>query len=72
MHAEAAAASSNSTTQTIAGGQVLACATSGEGVLNYWGYTLSVGAVCGILLAFYAVFHIASYLALSRLYRQRR
>ena len=41
-------------------------------LLNYWGYGLTVAEVAAILIAFYILFHLASYLALSHLYRQRR
>lgn len=58
--------------QPMPGGTNLACATTGESLLDYWGYGLTIAEVVGILVAFYAVFHLASYLALSRLYRQRR
>ncbi|KAK9834196.1 hypothetical protein WJX81_007595 [Elliptochloris bilobata] len=46
--------------------------THGDTVLSYWEFTLGVGQVLGVLLAFYAVLHAASYIALARLYRQRR
>ncbi len=54
------------------GGLLPECDTSGDSLLVFWGYNLSVPEVIGILSLFYVVFHIGSYLALSKLYRQRR
>ena len=50
------------------------CQITGTGaeVLQYWQLTLTIPEVIAVLLAFYAFFHAASYLALSQLYRQRR
>ena len=45
------------------------CGETGNELLEYYGYSLSIGAVIGVLLGFYCLFHIGSYLALSRLYR---
>lgn len=70
--AQAPGISPGITAQPIPGGANLACQTSGESLLDYWGYGLTVAEVAVILLAFYLIFHVASYLALSRLYRQRR
>lgn len=50
----------------------ISCESTGEGLLDYWGYHLALWEVFLILLSFYVFFHIVSYLALSRLYRQRR
>jgi hypothetical protein len=41
-------------------------------VLKYWELTLTVPEVIAVLLGFYLFFHIASFLALSQLYKQRR
>ncbi len=54
------------------GGLTPKCGTSGEQLLDFWDYKLSVGQCIGILFAFYAIFHVGSYLALSKLYRQKR
>lgn len=54
------------------GGLTPKCGTSGEQLLDFWDYKLNVGECIGILFAFYVVFHVGSYLALSKLYRQKR
>ena len=45
---------------------------TGNQVLQYWELTLSIAEVVAILLGFYAIFHVASFVALSVLYRQKR
>jgi hypothetical protein len=45
---------------------------SGDTALAYWELSLGVPQVVGVLLAFYAALHVASYAALARLHRQRR
>lgn len=54
------------------GGLLPECDTSGDSLLEFWGYNFTILEVIGILALFYTVFHIGSYLALSKLYRQRR
>lgn len=54
------------------GASKVSCESTGEGLLDYWGYHLALWEIFLILLAFYIFFHVVSYLALSRLYRQRR
>ena len=46
--------------------------TTGADVLRYWQLTEGIPQVIAILLGFYVFFHLASYLALSQLYRQKR
>lgn len=58
--------------QIASGGLTPKCSTTGDDLLNFWGYHLSVAECVGILLAFYVVFHLGSYLALSKLYKQKR
>lgn len=66
-------AESQSNVAAIAtGGLTPKCGTTGEQLLDFWDYKLSVPQCIGILFAFYAVFHVGSYLALSKLYRQKR
>lgn len=59
-------------TQIASGGLTPRCNTTGDDLLDFWGYKLGVAECVGILLAFYVVFHIGSYLALSKLYKQKR
>lgn len=58
--------------QIASGGLTPHCNTTGDDLLDFWGYKLSIGTCVGILCAFYVVFHIGSYLALSKLYKQKR
>ncbi|EIE27766.1 hypothetical protein COCSUDRAFT_45983 [Coccomyxa subellipsoidea C-169] len=58
--------------QIASGGLTPQCNTTGDDLLDFWGYKLSIGTCVGILLAFYVIFHIGSYLALSKLYKQKR
>lgn len=58
--------------QIASGGLTPHCNTTGDDLLDFWGYKLSIGTCVGILLAFYVIFHIGSYLALSKLYKQKR
>jgi hypothetical protein len=58
--------------QVASGGIFQGCDATGDSVLAFWGYKLTTGQVLGILLVFYAAFHVGSYLALSKLYRQKR
>jgi ATP-binding cassette, subfamily G (WHITE), member 2 len=55
-----------------AGGMLPECDTTGDSLLAFWGYRFSIGEVIGFLTMFYVLFHIGSYLALSKLYRQKR
>ena len=50
------------------------CTVAGTGAqsLSFSELSLGAGEVVGILLAFYVVLHCASYLALSRLHKQKR
>lgn len=45
---------------------------TGDQAIEFWGFDMRPGKVIGVLLAFYVVFHIGSYLALSKLYKQKR
>ena len=58
--------------QVASGGIFQGCDATGDSVLAFWGYKLTTGQVLGILFVFYAAFHVGSYLALSKLYRQKR
>ena len=58
--------------QIASGGLTPRCDTTGDALLDFWGYHLSVGTCIGILMAFYVAFHVGSYLALSKLYKQKR
>ena len=58
--------------QIASGGLTPRCSTTGDDLLSFWGYHLSVVQCVGILLGFYMVFHLGSYLALSKLYKQKR
>ena len=40
-------------------------------MLKYWGYDLGIGAIFAVLIAFYLVCHLVSYLSLRRM-RERR
>lgn len=46
--------------------------STGADVLKYWQLTMGIPEVIAILLGFYVFFHLASFLALSQLYRQKR
>ena len=50
------------------------CSAVGTGnqALAYWGINVGPGEIIGILLAFYFVLHVFSYLALSQLHKQKR
>jgi hypothetical protein len=52
----------------------ITCTPTGTGdqVLQFWELTLSVGEVVAVLIGFYFFFHIASFVSLSVLYRQKR
>ena len=58
--------------QIASGGLTPHCNTTGDDLLDFWGYHLSVGTCIGILMCFYVAFHVGSYLALSKLYKQKR
>ena len=45
---------------------------TGDQALQLWGLTLPPAEVIGILLAFYVVLHLLSFLALSQLHKQKR
>ena len=52
--------------------QDAACFRDGGAILSYWGYSaLSVGGVFGVMIAFWVVCHVASFLALRSM-RERR
>jgi len=55
----------------IGGGPQSTCTTTGEDLLGYYGYTIGMGVLIAALLVTYALFHIGSYLSLSRLYKKR-
>ena len=46
--------------------------STGNVALEYWGLSIAPGEVIGILLCFYIVLHVASFLALSQLHKQKR
>ncbi len=58
--------------QIASGGLTPHCNTTGDDLLEFWGYHLSIRECIGILLCFYVAFHVGSYLALSKLYKQKR
>ena len=47
-------------------------ASTGDEALQFWGLTIGPGEVVGILLTFYVVMHIISYVSLSTLHKQKR
>jgi hypothetical protein len=55
-----------------AGGSFAGCDSTGDSILAFWGYKMSLGQVMAILAAFYVAFHAGSYLALSKMYKQKR
>lgn len=57
--------------QELPGGSSAACMPDGQAVLSYWGYDLGVGTIFAILIGFYLVCHLVSYLSLRRM-RERR
>ena len=67
-----AAPTDSEVVQIASGGLTPHCDTTGDNLLDFWGYHLSVGTCIGILMAFYVLFHVGSYLALSKLYKQKR
>ena len=70
-----AATGSNATaarSRPVSSAPVCRVATTGDTALQLWGFNLAAGWVIGILFIFYAVLHVASYLALSKLYKQKR
>ena len=58
--------------QALAEGFSCLPASSGDQILQYYELTIGVGETVGILLAFYAFFLVASYVALTVLYRQKQ
>ena len=58
--------------QALAEGFSCLPASSGDQILQYYELTIGVGETVGILLAFYAFFLVASYVALTLLYRQKQ
>ena len=69
---KAALGGSLSDLQVASGGVFTGCDSTGDSVLAFWGYKLTTGQVLGILFVFYLAFHVGSYLALSKMYRQKR
>ena len=47
-------------------------ADTGDHALQLWGLSIPPAEVIGILLTFYVVLHAISYLALSKLHKQKR
>ncbi|KAK9834135.1 hypothetical protein WJX81_001128 [Elliptochloris bilobata] len=58
--------------QALAAGFTCQITSSGDDILRYWDFTLDVRQAACILLGFYVALHLASYLTLSRMYRQKR
>ncbi|BDA42962.1 ABC transporter G family member 22 [Coccomyxa sp. Obi] len=69
---DAATGADSQVVQIASGGLTPHCNTTGDDLLDFWGYKLSIGTCVGILVAFYVVFHVGSYFALSKLYKQKR
>lgn len=55
----------------LSGGAQPTCGTTGDQLLDYYGYTIPLAVLIGAMLAAYAIFHVGSYLSLSRLYKKR-
>lgn len=58
--------------QAISAGFTCQITSSGDDILRYWDFTLTTTQSACILLGFYAALHLASFLTLSRMYRQKR
>lgn len=55
----------------LSGGAQPICGTTGDQLLDYYGYTIQIGILIAAMIAAYLIFHIGSYLSLSRLYKKR-
>ena len=55
----------------LAGGAQPTCGTTGNQLLDYYGYTINTAILIAAMLAAYIIFHLGSYLSLSRLYKKR-
>ena len=58
-------------TDPLSAGPSTNCSTTGNELLDYYGYNLAMGTIVGALIGFYVIFHIGSYLSLSYLYKKR-
>lgn len=58
--------------QAVSAGFTCQLTSSGDGILRYWDFSVDARQAAGILLGFYFTMHLASYLTLSRMYRQKR
>ena len=68
------AAQVNNTTRAARSSTGVVCnpADTGDHALDLWGLSIPPAEVIGILLTFYVVLHVISYLALSKLHKQKR
>lgn len=58
--------------QALKAGITCTPTATGDQILHFWELTLTVPEVIAVLIGFYLFFHVASFTALSVLYREKR
>ena len=58
--------------QALAAGFTCQITSSGDDILRYWDFSIDARRAALILLGFYAALNLASYITLTRMYRQKR